>query len=151
MKLGTFGPLAFSLLVLTGCATPVHHETPSGRPEVTIQGNLAKAVQGEITNEMLNRGYNVKSSGETLLVFERPIDNAMASVLLGSQYDSTPSARITYSIVESMNTTRVVASFVAVTNPGSAFERLTPLNNNPDTVEYQALLNDIKTRLEGGQ
>lgn len=151
MKPKTLSISIISAVALVGCATPVRHDTPSGRPEVTIRGNLAKPVQGEITNAMLNRGYNVKSSAETLLVFERPIDNAMACVLLGSQYDSTPAARVTYSIVESMDTTRVVASFAAVTNPGSAFERVTPLNNNPDTAEYQALLNDIKARLESGQ
>jgi hypothetical protein len=140
-----------ALIAIVGCATPIRHDTPSGRPEVTVRGNLAKPIHREITNAMLNRGYNVKSSTETLLVFERPLDNAMASVLLGSQYDSTPAARITYSIVESMDWTRVVASFAAVTNPGSAFERITPLNNNPDTAEYQALLNEIKVRLESGQ
>ncbi|MHA1355493.1 MAG: hypothetical protein ACTSR1_10005 [Candidatus Heimdallarchaeota archaeon] len=130
------------------CATPVKHNTPSGRPEITISGKVGKQVQAEIMNLMLNNGYNVKSSTDTLLVFERPIKNVMAAALLGSRYDSTPAARISFNIIEMGASTRVVASFAAVTNPGSAFERITPMNNNADTVNYQMRLNEIKQSIE---
>jgi hypothetical protein len=97
---------------------------------------------------MLNRGYNVKSSTSTLLVFEKPIDNILASVLLGSRYDSTPAARVTYTIIETDTSTRVVASLAAITNPGSAFEQVTPMDNSKDSLIFQQFLNELKSSLE---
>lgn len=139
------------ILLFAACATPVRHNTSSGRPEIIISGKAGKQVQGEIMNLMLNNGYNVKTSTDTLLVFERPIENVLAAVLLGSKYDSTPAARISVNIIEMVDSTRVVASFAAVTNPGSAFERITPMNNNADTANYQMHLNEIKQRIEMGR
>jgi hypothetical protein len=145
------GVLNLLMLILTGCAAPAQHNTPSGRPEVTINGRVSKAVLGKITNGMINNGYNVKTSTDTLLVFEKPMENFAAQLFLGSRYDSTPAARITYNIIETEGFTRVVASFAAVTNPGSAFERLTPMNNNPDTASYQTFLDKIKNEIEWRQ
>ena len=136
------------LMLLISCATPVQHNTQSGRPEVTISGKVGEQVIAEISNLMINNGYNVKSSSNSLLVFEKPIEKFMASVLLGSNYDGTPYARITASVIESPSNTRVVLTFAAVTNPGSAFERITPMNQSQDTIAYQNRLNEIKSRLE---
>lgn len=137
--------------IVAGCATPMIHNTPSGRPEITVGNKAGKRVLAEITNLMVNKGYNVKSSSDSLIIFEKPIEGTMAAMLLGSRYDSTPAARITYNIIETETTTRVIASFAAITNPGSAFERITPMNNNPDTAGYQMHLNEIKEKLEGGR
>lgn len=134
--------------LIVGCTSPVKHYTPSGRPEITINGKVSKQVQAEIMNLMLNNGYDVKTSLDVLLVFEQPIKNVLAATLLGSRYDSTPAARVSFSIIEMETSTRVVASFAAITNPGSAFERITPLNNNPDTANFQMRLNEIKQKIE---
>lgn len=72
------------------CATPVVHSTPSGRPEVSVNGRVAKQAHAEIMNLMLNNRYNVKATSDTLLVFEKPIENVLAVALLGSKYDSSP-------------------------------------------------------------
>lgn len=139
------------IFVLSACATPVKHNTASGRPEIVISGKVGKQAWAEIMNLMLNNGYNVTTSTDSLLVFEKPIDNIMASLVLGSQYDRTPAARVTINIIEMVNSTRVVSSFAVVTNPGSAFERITPMNNNPDTASYQMRLKEIKQRIETGK
>ena len=136
--------------IVVGCATPVVHNTPSGRPEIMVSGKVGKRASAEVTNLMVNKGYNVKSSSDSLIVFEKPMEGAMAAMLLGSRYDSTPAARVTYNIIETETTTRVIASFAAITNPGSAFERITPMNNNQDTAAYQMRLNEIKVKLGGG-
>lgn len=136
------------LICLGGCATPVNHATPSGRVEVTVQGKVGKELRAEISNMMLNTGYNAKNSSESLMVFEKPVQNVLAAVLYGSQYDSSPAARVSYSIVETDYLTRVVASFAVVTNPGSAFERVTPMDNNPDTRGFQMRLDEMKAFLE---
>ena len=140
--------IAIVALLVNGCTMPVTHYTPSGRPEVTINGKVGKEVHAEITNLMLNNGYNVKKATDNLLVFEKPYQSTMAAVFFGSQYDPTPTARVTFSIVELADSTRVVASFAVVTNPGSAFERITQANNHPSTLKYQKRLDEIKVKLE---
>jgi hypothetical protein len=136
-------------VLLAGCATGVVHNTPSGRPEITITGKVGKVAAGEITNMMVDRGYNVKSSTDNLMVFEKPLQGA-ASILLASNYDVTPVGRVTFNIIENPTATRVVASLAAITNAGSAFEKSTNWNDSKDAVQYQSLLNDIKLRIERG-
>jgi len=148
MKLITTSVVLSLLVFLAGCATPVTHNTKSGRPEVTISGKVGDQIAARLTNRMLNARYNVKNASKTLLVFEKPIDNVLAAVLLGSRYDSTPAARITYTIVESDTSTRVVASLAAITNPGSAFERVTPMDNSKDSASVQQMLSELQTSLE---
>lgn len=133
---------------MSGCATPVIHNTPSGRPEVTINRTTRNEVGAQLTNEMLNRGYNITKQTDYMLAFDRPVDNIFAAALLGSRYDSTPNARITYTLTDMNNETRVVADIKIVTNPGSAFERLTNLTHGQDSIKIQELLNQIKYRLE---
>lgn len=132
------------VLLFNACTTQIKHNTPSGRPEITINGQVGKRIQAEIMNLVLNNGYDLKSSTNTLMIFERPVKDMFFRMLLASNYDSKPATRITIIIIETANSTRIIASFVAVTNPGSAFERILSLNNNPDTAEFQIQLNKIK-------
>lgn len=142
----------FMITIMMGaCAAPINHATPSGRPEVTIRGRVSSQVQSEVMNLMINRKYSVKSSSVNILVFEKPIEGTMAAVLFGSQYNTTPHARATFNIFEVGDSTRVVASFAAITNPGSSFERTTSLDNNPESANYQTRLDEIKQRIEAGK
>lgn len=131
-------------LALAGCAEPVTHATPSGRPEVTISGRSSAWAKDRLTNEMLNRGYTVTMDSGSTVAFDRASNNALANAFFGSGYDGVPNARITYSIVQIGGDTRIVADMAVITNPGSAFERRTPMNNNQDSTEIQELLNRIK-------
>ena len=135
-------------LFLMACAAPVVHNTASGRPEVSINGKVAAQAKSEIMNLMINNKYNVKSANDTLLIFERKIENILAAAMLSSKYDSSPVTRVSFNIIEMEDLTRIVASFEAVTNPGSAFEKITPMDNNTDTASYQMRLNEIKQRIE---
>ncbi len=137
-----------ALLGLVGCAAPVKHLTPSGKPEVTIQGTTPSKVGAYLTNEMLNLGYNITKQSDFLLSFDRPVDNAFAAAMLGSKYDSTPNARVSYTMAEVSGATRVVADLRFVTNPGSAFERFTDAYHNADSKKFQGLLDQAKANLQ---
>lgn len=133
---------------LTACATPVKHDTPSGKAEATIRGTSATTVKNRLTDLMLNKGYTVTRSDDLVVAFDKPIDNALAAAFLGSKYDSTPNARISYNLIQSKGAVRVVADCMAITNPGSAHERKTSFNDHADTLNVQRWLNDIKASLE---
>lgn len=134
-------------LFLIGCATPVKFDTLSGKPEVTIQGKVADQVGAKLADRMINNGYSISSSSKYLMVFEKPFESMGAALLFGSQYDTNPVARITYTIIEAETTTRVVTSLIAVTNAGSAFERTTIMNHSQDSLKYQDMLIEIAEEL----
>lgn len=139
--------LGVAVSLLCGCTTPTL-PTASGRPEITFNGKVSDQISAKIADRMLNAHYSLKSSSKNLMVFEKPLDGVLAGVLFGSHYDSTPAARVTYTIVEGENSTRVVASASAITNPGSAFERATRLDSGKDAERLQKLLNDLRSTQE---
>lgn len=140
--------VAIMVVGLGACATPIQHATPSGKVEATIDGVSKSAVKDRITDQMLNKGYTVTKSDDTIIAFDRPVDNLMAAALFGSSYDSTPNARITFNLIQQKGAVRVVADCILVTNPGSAFEQKNSVNNNAETAKVQNWLNDIKSDLE---
>ena len=140
--------ILLSALLAMGCADQVTHQTPSGKPEVTIAGRVGDQARALIAGRMVDAGYNMRSGSDSMLVFDKPNSTVMAAVLFGSRYAGTPNARITYTVIEAGAVTRVVASLAMITNPGSAFERASPMDASPDSQGVQNLLFEIKRTLE---
>jgi len=135
------------VIALAGCATPVKHATMSGKPEVTIHGASKSSVKERLVSEMVNRGYTPNKADDTILSFDRPITDAMASMFLGSGYDSQPNARIVYTLVKNKDAVRVIADCAVITNPHSAFERRSDMNQAQETTKIQAMLDSVKADL----
>lgn len=133
---------------LVSCAAPITHNTPSNRPEVAIDSTDAGKVKSFLVSAMLNHGYNITRESDFRIVFDRPVQNALAAALLGSRYDSTPNARVTFSVVPSGNTIRVIADLAVITNPGSAFERRMSMNSHQNSKGIQALMDAVKIQTE---
>jgi len=133
---------------MTGCANPVQHATASQRPEVCITKAKSSDIAARLASDFLDRGYTVLTQTETRVEGEHIVDNAFAAALFGSRYDGTPKARIAYTIVKIPACTRVVADMNIVTNPGSAYERLTPMNNSQDSLKVQKFLDSVKVSFD---
>jgi ABC-type oligopeptide transport system substrate-binding subunit len=150
MNISTIKSIAAAccILMLAACKPPVEHYTPSGKPEVTILKTTKAKVKEELLNQMANMGYITTHTDDSMVVFDRPVDNPMAAAFFGSRYDSTPNTRLTYQIIQQEKWVRVIADFVIITNPGSGFERRTDMNRNEDSKHVQQLLNGIRDKLE---
>ncbi|NCC03451.1 MAG: hypothetical protein EOM37_05310 [Proteobacteria bacterium] len=140
--------LLLSALFVVSCAAPINHNTASGKVETTIVGTNKEAVKSKILGEMINKGYTMTKSDDVSIVFDKPVENAFAAALLGSRYDSTPNARITFNLIQDRSFMRIVADCSVITNPGSAFEKRTNMNNSQDTLKVQAWLDNIKNSFE---
>jgi len=138
-----------AVTILCGCQG-VQYNTPSGRPEVTIKAP-AKDVKTVFVGTLTNLRYSLKKDSDFQIVMEKPIDNAMVNVLMSSQYDPTVEARITATFLEIGPETRVTTELGVIRNGGSAFEASTDVSNSNDSRGVQALLQEIKAGLEGGQ
>jgi hypothetical protein len=145
---GYWGVAVLAAMTLGGCGTPVTHATGSGKVEVAINGTAPEAVKAALVNNMLNAGYRITKDTAYEIAFDRPTDNIAVAVLLGSKYDAQPNARVSYSIAATPPTVRVVADIAIITNPGSGFEQRTEMNGSQDSVQVQALLDNMKASLE---
>lgn len=134
-------------LMLSACQTAQQPATPSGKAEVEIRAPVA-AVKAQLLSRAMDKRFNVTKDTEYLLQIDKPTENLAAAVLLGSKYDATPSERIVFTFAPLGESTRVVAALMIVTNPGSAFERLTPINAGEGVDRTQASLDEIKALLE---
>lgn len=143
-------PLAV-LITALACTPPQPLATPSGRADVTFAAPKSDVVNS-IISMAVDRGYQLKKSENNLIVLGKLDDSMTAAMLFGSRYDSTPEKRITVTIIELDGKCRVMAQFAIVTNPGSAFERITILSKGSKADhEFQAALEQLKVKLEKPQ
>lgn len=136
------------IVMVTGCVAPVQHNTASGKPEVTVGTDDVGQVKAALVSEMVDRGYHITADSDYRLVFDRPVDNFLAGVLLGSSYDTTPNARIAYALVRRAEGVRVVADIAIITNPGSAFEKRTEMNQSQESLGVQRALDALKSSFD---
>lgn len=144
--------LAASALIafLSACAAPPQPlATPTGRPEVVINGATKKLVYDEIILSATEKGSSLKSVNEYGITIGKLATEPMLIALYGSGYDSTPEGRVTFTAVDLPDGgIRVFAKGEIVTNPGSAYERRTDVTRHA-AVEMQSSLERIKSRVEG--
>jgi hypothetical protein len=133
---------------LAGCQTDAQAPmTASGKPEVTIKAPTT-AIKARLLSLAMDRRFSVTKDTEYLLQIEKPTENIGAAILLGSKYDSTPAERIVFTFAPVGDSVRVVAASMFVTNPGSGFEQITPVNAGEGINQTQAGLQEIKQSLE---
>ncbi|HET6331210.1 MAG TPA: hypothetical protein VFF76_10530 [Holophagaceae bacterium] len=134
--------------ILLACTKPTPLPTPSGKAEVIMQAPRGK-VKEALVGRALDTGWNIKKADESAVVMGRRSDSVMLGMLAGSQYDAQPELRIRYDLVEVAAGTRVVSTAMIVTNPDSAFERITTLDPGAKAyLSIQAALNEVKTKVE---
>lgn len=110
--------IALLCLCVGACASPVLHQTASGKVEVTIENSAQEPVKSELVNVMINRGYAINRDSPFQIVFDKPVMNVLAAALLGSRYNSTPDARLSFTITQAGTSVRVIGDLAIITNPG---------------------------------
>lgn len=135
-------------VALAGCQTAAQApNTASGKPEVTIRATTT-AIKARLLSLAMDKRFNVTKDTEYLLQVDKPSENLGAALLLGSKYDGIPAERILFTFAPIGDTTRVVAAGMFVTNPGSAFERITPVNGGEGAIRTQQTLDELKASME---
>jgi hypothetical protein len=135
-------------LFLAGCQTAQPPATASGKPEVDIRAPVG-AIKAALISRAINQRYNITKDTEYMLQMDKPTENFGAALLLGSKYDGVPAERVVFTFAPNGNeSVRVVTSIMFVTNPGSSFERLTPINAGEGVDRTQASLFEVKQAVE---
>ena len=120
-------PLVAPLLAcLSGCATIQPAPTASGRPEILVPGGR-EAVKQKFMAWALRTGTKIESESASQVVVSAPMQNLGAQLIYGSNFNRVPVARYRYTFLPEGSSTRVFSQGEVVTNPGSAFEQSTPV------------------------
>ena len=135
------------LLPVAACATPVTHNTPSGKAEVTIVGTSQDAVSSLLSERIADDCVNLEQE-DNKVVCEMPFQNEFAKMMFSSSYSQEPVGRITYNLIKVHHGIRVVADCAIVSNPNSRFENKHDCNQNQETNTIQARLNLLRNDLE---
>lgn len=122
--------------------------TASGRPEIFLKGVSPQRVRAAIIDRGMATGWTLDKDSENSISLIKKADNALASILLASEYDVNVMDRLRFTIAGIEGGTKVYLSEEFVTNHGSAFEKTTPLHNNKNSNNLQNILQSLKSRLE---
>lgn len=136
-----------TFIFLSGCATLPPPNTPSGNPEVTLRSVRGDCVRSGFLNEFVNQGYSIHSSNDTQLVAGRRTKKFGATIAYGTKFGGAPEERVTVLFIPQgePETIRVVVTAAYVSNQGTAFEKITPVQ---PTQMDQDKFTEAKTRIE---
>lgn len=134
-------------LILVGCSSGPSLNTASGKPEVFIPGVTSREVRAVIIDRGMSFGWSLERETENSISFLRPTNNALASVLLASNYDTRVHERVRYTTASISGGVKLYGSVEFVGNQGSAFEKVTPITNNNYNQAGQRGLEAIKERV----
>lgn len=143
-------PLTLSIvgtIAFTSCQTGPPLKTASGRPEVFIADVSPQRVRGVIIDRGMAGDWTLEKDTENSITFVKRSDSVMASMLLGSTYDPNVVDRLRFTTIGLGGGTKVYVTEELVSNHGSAFERVTPLRNNKNWNNLQAVLEKFKQEL----
>ena len=114
-------------LALTACTPIAPPNTPSGRPEVTLQNVDIACVRRELLNGAVNGGSTIRQANDNQIVFGQRVTDPMVVAFFGTGM-GPPEMRGTWTIIpQGTNVVRVIADVQLVSNPGTAFERVEPM------------------------
>lgn len=137
------------LLLLSACATTQDAATRAA-PERTMMVNIQlEKLKPALAQMMVSNGWTIESDSGMLLSFWKPSNDFWTNVLLGSQYDPTVRLRVSFQLIGD-NPVNLSYHAYIVTNPGSAFERLTDVTNSQGLDSFQQRLETLKLQLEAG-
>jgi len=143
-RIRSFATVICLMGLVSACAGPIQHATPSGKVEVTINNVTKKTVKDKLVDTMVNMGFIVTKSDDNVVVADRPNPTAM---IFGTNI-GTPVSRITLQLVQNGKTVRVIADCAVIASPNTAYENRIDMNGNADTARLQTQLDYIKGDLE---
>jgi hypothetical protein len=143
-----FIAIAVCCLLLAGCQT--ESATPSGRPEVTIRNLKPDQVKPQLVNALLNDRARLKSDTPYLVVVERPWGNIVGAAVVGALVSADASSaieRLSFSIADTGNGTRIVADRYMVKVGTFGREDVNPANNALGLEPLQSVLDRVASQI----
>lgn len=129
--------LLAAVVVLAGCASTAQMRAAAvANQPIAVKASKQQA-RDAVAQAFVSQGYMITKDSDFVLEFSAPTKSGWVQLLLSSNYDSRVDARLSVQFVGENPTTVSWRAFY-VTNPGSAFERLTDVSNGADAPMLQS-------------
>ena len=139
-------------IVLTGCATMGHLQTPSGRPEVFIEGVTLKDATNACVGMLSANAWQIEQASDYMVQAVHTSDNAMVDFMWGSSYSYHQTFyRLIFTFSQETNGVRVYGTQQVVGNKGTGFENVMALTNQKAYEGTQSYLESIRSRALQGR
>ena len=134
---------AMFCVLIVGCVSKGHLDTPSGRPEAKVKA-LASTVQAVCVADLIRRGWLVEQNSPNMVVAYLQSDNPFAATMYGSAWRQ----RTATIVGLEAGVTTLYASDAVVTNKGSGFQHSEPLERQRDFDDLRDWLVQIAAEAE---
>ena len=135
------------VIMVSGCATVGHLQTPSGRPEVFIEGVVLKDVTNACISVLSAKGFQIEQASDYIVQAVHTSDSTMADFIYGSSYSHYQTFyRFIFTFSQEGNGVRVYGVQQLIGNKGTAFENVTPLNAQKAYEGTQSYLEAIRAK-----
>jgi len=152
LKLACMSIICAVSIGLTGCATTGHLQTPSGRPEVFIEGVTLKDVTNACVSTLSSSGWQIEQASDYMVQAVHTSDNAMVDFMWGSSYDFHQTFyRFIFTFSQEGNGVKVYGVQQVVGNKGTGLERVMVLNGQKAYQGTQNYLESIRSRALQGR
>jgi hypothetical protein len=105
-----------AIVLLAGCAAQ-KMTTKSGRPEVTVNADRGK-TRAALQNYLVDSGYLIFQDSDTIIVADRSAGAWLNFWFTNTLTGESPRVRTRFNLIETGDTTRVIASIGMVHAPG---------------------------------
>jgi len=133
--------ICVAAILLAGCASPVVHNTASGKPE-RLFSSPPDQVRAALITELVNRHYSITQETQSLIVGEKVTKEVGVTLAYGTGF-GPPTVRSSFTMIPNPPGTRVVGDIVLIQNAGTGFQRIFPMDDSAGSNEMQAALNAI--------
>ena len=133
---------------ILSCASKLHLNTPSGKPEIFIKNTQKKEIKNVIIDKMLSYGFILKRESENILVFYKFDENTERAVviqsLLGSSSLELPEFRYIFNFIDYNNGIKIVVNVFYVVDS----EVIDLSKNSKPAFQVQEFLLSLKKQFE---
>jgi hypothetical protein len=141
-----------AVFVLAGCATAPRLGTPSGYPEIMINGVSKKQVADEIVNQLVvEKGGWVRSSNDYCLVIGKVNMTMLGAMFLGTPLAPRPEDQVAFSMFDVSGGIKITVTASIVSNAGTGFEIPVQTTNADLFQSLQDFLEMLKRKMETPQ
>jgi membrane-associated protease RseP (regulator of RpoE activity) len=143
---------AGALAALAGCAQQAYVRTtaaPPRRLEVTIDNASKKDVTDALVSAMVGRDFAIVTITDYTAVFAKPLTEAPAGRAKKMTRAAPQEHRVSFTIVTAGTGVRLVLTNQIVSNPGSAYERVTDASGGASGDSWQEFLNTLPNVFRG--
>ncbi len=134
-----------------GCANLAPLPTPTGKPEVTINGATASQVKAKLVSAISAQGYGLMQDTQYSMVFSKqlePGEAALVKIGLGNAYSSEPQLNIAFTFAPQEGATRVFAHLVIGMQGVFGQNQGMSLDTGKAAHQIQSVLEGVKASLE---